>query len=61
MGNALALFLGSLVIQMAYAGLGAALQKWLSDARAISTFNATSGVLVAAFGLYGLARVVVAR
>ena len=50
------LFAGSLAVQAAYAGFGAALQRWLTNARAVRTFNVASGAGIALFGLYGLAR-----
>lgn len=49
------LFAGSLMVQAAYAGFGAALQRWLTDARAVRIFNVASGVGIALFGLYGAA------
>ena len=50
------LFAGSLMVQAAYAGCGAALQRWLTNARAVRIFNVASGVGIALFGLYGAAR-----
>ena len=50
------LFAGSLAVQAAYAGFGAALQRWLDNARAVRIFNVASRVGIAIFGLYGLAR-----
>jgi threonine/homoserine/homoserine lactone efflux protein len=50
------LFAGSLMVQTAYAGFGAALQRWLTNARAVRIFNVASGVGIALFGLYGAAR-----
>jgi threonine/homoserine/homoserine lactone efflux protein len=57
LGNALALFVGSLAVQLGYVAFGAALQRWLVNDRAIRAFNAASGLGIAAFGLYGLAAV----
>jgi threonine/homoserine/homoserine lactone efflux protein len=54
LAGALWLFLGSLMVQVAYAGFGATLQRWLTTAVAVRAFNATSGLLIAGFGLYGL-------
>jgi threonine/homoserine/homoserine lactone efflux protein len=54
--DAAMLFAGSLAVQAAYAACGAALQRWLTDARAVRTLNVASGVAIALFGLYGLAR-----
>ena len=52
--GAVFLFLGSLVVQVAYASCGAALQRWLTTPATVRAFNATSGLIIAAFGLYGL-------
>jgi threonine/homoserine/homoserine lactone efflux protein len=52
--GAVFLFLGSLVVQVAYASFGAALQRWLTTPATVRAFNATSGLIIAAFGLYGL-------
>ena len=54
--DALCLFAGSLSVQAAYAGFGAMLQRWLGNARAVRRFNVASGMGIALFGLYGLAR-----
>ena len=50
------LFAGSLAVQAPYAGFGAALQRWLDNARAVRILNVASGAGIAIFGLYGLAR-----
>jgi threonine/homoserine/homoserine lactone efflux protein len=52
--GALCLFLGSLTVQVAYAGFGATLQRWLTTTTAVRAFNATSALIIAGFGLYGL-------
>jgi threonine/homoserine/homoserine lactone efflux protein len=54
--DAASLFAGSLAVQMAYAGFGAALQRWLTNARVVRAFNAASSAGIALFGLYGLAQ-----
>ena len=54
--GALLLFLGSLIVQASYATLGALLQRWLTSPRWVRAFNTTSGLGVAAFGVYGLWR-----
>jgi threonine/homoserine/homoserine lactone efflux protein len=46
----------SVSVQAAYAGFGAMLQRWLGNARAVRRFNVASGMGIALFGLYGLAR-----
>lgn len=54
LSGALYLFLGSLMVQVVYAGFGATLQRWLTTKVAVRAFNATSGLIIAGFGLYGL-------
>ena len=54
--GALLLFLGSLIVQLSYATLGALLQRWLTAPRLVRAFNTASGLGVAAFGVYGLWR-----
>ena len=54
--GALFLFLGSLIVQASYATLGALLQRWLTSAGWVRAFNTSSGLAVAAFGVYGLWR-----
>ena len=54
--GALFLFLGSLIVQVSYATLGALLQRWLTSPRLVRAFNTASGLGVAAFGVYGLWR-----
>jgi threonine/homoserine/homoserine lactone efflux protein len=56
--GALFLFLGSLIVQVSYATLGALLQRWLTSTRLVRAFNTTSGLGIAAFGVYGLWRAV---
>ena len=48
------LFLGSLSVQTAYAGFGAALRRWIAAPRAVRGINALSGVAIAAFGAWGI-------
>lgn len=48
------IFLGSLVVQMGLALLGASIAKWLANQRVIAVLNFGSGVAIAAFGLRGL-------
>lgn len=50
----LCVFLGSLLIQMALALLGASLGKWITDPRSIRVLNFVSAIAIAAFGLYGV-------
>jgi threonine/homoserine/homoserine lactone efflux protein len=50
----LCVFLGSLVVQMALALLGASLGKWITDPRSIRVLNFISAIAIAAFGLYGV-------
>lgn len=47
-------FLGSLVVQLALALLGASIGKWLANARVIAVLNFASGVAIIAFGVRGL-------
>jgi threonine/homoserine/homoserine lactone efflux protein len=54
--GALFLFLGSLIVQASYATLGALLQRWVTSPRLVRAFNTTSGLGIAAFGVYGLWR-----
>jgi threonine/homoserine/homoserine lactone efflux protein len=56
--GALFLFLGSLIVQVSYATLGALLQRWLTSTRLVRAFNTSSGLGIAAFGVYGLWRAV---
>lgn len=48
------IFVGSLVVQMGLALLGASIGKWLANPRVIAVLNFASGVAIAAFGLRGL-------
>jgi len=48
------LFLGSLSVQTAYAGFGAALRRWITAPGAVRKINALSGVAVAIFGAWGI-------
>jgi threonine/homoserine/homoserine lactone efflux protein len=48
-------FLGSLVVQLVLALLGASIGKWLANARVIAMLNFASGVAIVAFGVRGLA------
>jgi len=50
----LCVFLGSLVIQMALALLGASLGKRITDRRSIRVLNFISAMAIAAFGLNGI-------
>lgn len=50
----LCVFLGSLVVQVALALLGASIGKWLANLRFIAMLNFTSGVAIVAFGVRGL-------
>ena len=50
----LCVFLGSLVIQLALAFLGASIGKWLANPRFIVMLNFASGVAIVAFGVRGL-------
>jgi threonine/homoserine/homoserine lactone efflux protein len=47
-------FLGSLIVQLALALLGASIGKWLANARAIAMLNFASGVAILGFGIRGL-------
>lgn len=47
-------FLGSLVVQMGLALLGASIGKWLANPRVIAVLNFGSGAAIVAFGLRGL-------
>lgn len=53
---AFALFLGSLVVQLALAALGAVLHRSIRDHRVLSALNLLSGLGIAAFGIHGLLR-----
>jgi threonine/homoserine/homoserine lactone efflux protein len=50
----LCVFLGSLVVQLALARLGASIGKWLANARVIAMLNFASGIAIVAFGVRGL-------
>ncbi|HKE45577.1 MAG TPA: LysE family transporter [Steroidobacteraceae bacterium] len=50
----LCVFLGSLVVQMILALLGASLGKWITDRRSIRVLNFVSAAAIAAFGLNGI-------
>jgi len=52
--NALALFAGSLVVQVSYAAFGAALQRLVKHAGLVRSLNVAGALAVAAFGAYGL-------
>jgi threonine/homoserine/homoserine lactone efflux protein len=47
-------FLGSLLVQMMFALLGASLGKWVTDRRAIGVLNFASAMAIIAFGVRGL-------
>lgn len=47
-------FLGSLIVQMGLALLGASIGKWLANPRVIAVLNFVSGAAIVAFGLRGL-------
>ena len=47
-------FLGSLVVQLALALLGASIGRWLANPRVITVLNFVSGVAIVAFGVRGL-------
>jgi threonine/homoserine/homoserine lactone efflux protein len=49
------LFLGSLAVQASYASFGAALRRWVATPAAVRRINATSGVAIAGFGVWGIA------
>lgn len=48
------IFLGSLIVQMGLALLGASIGKWLANPRVIAVLNFVSGAAIVAFGLRGL-------
>ena len=48
-------FFGSLAVQTAYAGFGAALRRWITAPRAVRGINAMSGAAIATFGTWGIA------
>jgi threonine/homoserine/homoserine lactone efflux protein len=48
------IFLGSLIVQMGLALLGASIGKWLANPRVIAVLNFASGAAIVAFGLRGL-------
>jgi threonine/homoserine/homoserine lactone efflux protein len=50
----LCVFLGSLVVQLALALLGASIGKWLANMRVIAMLNFASGIAIVAFGVRGL-------
>lgn len=50
---ALCIFLGSCVVQMALALLGASIGKWLASSRVIAVLNFASGIAIVAFGVRG--------
>jgi threonine/homoserine/homoserine lactone efflux protein len=50
----LCVFLGSLVVQLALALLGASIGKWLANTRVIAMLNFASGSAIVAFGVRGL-------
>jgi len=52
--NALLLFAGSLIVQVSYAGFGAALQRLVKHAGLVRSLNIAGALAVAAFGAYGL-------
>ncbi len=49
----LCVFMGSLLVQMMFALLGASLGKWVTDRRAIRVLNFISAVAIIAFGARG--------
>jgi threonine/homoserine/homoserine lactone efflux protein len=51
---ALCVFVGSLVVQLALALLGASIGKWLANTRVIGVLNFASGIAIIAFGVRGL-------
>lgn len=53
---AFAVFLGSLVVQLALAAFGAVLHRNIRDHRALAALNLLSGLGIAAFGIHGLLR-----
>jgi len=52
------IFAGSLPVQACYALFGAAAGRLAPDQRVVRALNAASGVGIALFGVYGLARVI---
>jgi threonine/homoserine/homoserine lactone efflux protein len=54
LSGSLWLFLGSLAVQTAYAGFGAALRRWITAPHAVRRINAMSGAAIAAFGVWGI-------
>jgi threonine/homoserine/homoserine lactone efflux protein len=50
----LCIFLGSLVVQMGLALLGASIGRWLANPRVITVLNFTSGLAICGFGARGL-------
>lgn len=48
------IFLGSLIVQLGLALLGASIGKWLANPRVIVVLNFASGAAIVAFGLRGL-------
>ena len=52
------IFAGSLPVQACYALFGAAARRLAPDPRVVRALNAASGVGIALFGVYGLARVI---
>ena len=50
----LCVFLGSLLVQMGLAVLGASLGKWITDRRVINVLNSASAVAIVAFGVKGM-------
>ena len=51
------IFAGSLPVQACYALFGALMRRLAPDPRVVRALNAASGVSIAVFGVYGLARV----
>lgn len=54
LGYALAVFSGSLVVQLALGAFGALLHLTVRSPRALATLNVASGLAIAAFGVRGL-------
>ncbi len=50
----LCVFIGSLLVQLVLALLGASIGKWLANARVIAVLNFASGSAIVAFGVRGL-------
>jgi len=48
------IFLGSLIVQMGLALLGASIGKWLANPRVIAVLNFASGTAISMFGIRGL-------